>query len=87
MTGRNKKSLMLHNLQINFTYDFTEPLRESKGLILFEIVGNGGSQKWSDSFLKVTQVVHKKLGLKPSANLRALSTISLLPTPPQDAAV
>lgn len=78
---------MLHNLQINFTYYFTEPLWESKGLILLEIGGNGGSQKWSDWFLKVTQVVSKKLGLKHSSNLRALSTRSLLPTPAQDAAV
>lgn len=70
---------MLHNLQITFTYDLTEPLWESKGLILLEVVGTGGSQKWNDSFLKVTQVVRKKLGLKPSSDLRALSTTSLPP--------
>ena len=57
---------MLHNLQITFTYGLTEPLWESKGLILLEVVGTGGSQKWSDSLLKVTQVVRKKLGRSPA---------------------
>lgn len=46
-TGR---SLMLYNLQINFTYYFIGQLPESEGLILFEMVENWGSQRWSDWF-------------------------------------